>query len=56
MRKNMHELSYQLISGIVGGLKTSNVNVNYLKNGESFKKMSSLTAVVQAAAGEPGAV
>ncbi|MGX9782972.1 hypothetical protein JAB1_15600 [Janthinobacterium sp. MP5059B] len=52
----MHELSYQLISGIVGGLKTSNVNVNYLRNGESFKKMSSLTAVVQAAAGEPGAV
>ena len=52
----MHELSYQLVSGIVVGLKTSNVNVNYLKNGDSFKKMSGLTAVVQAAVGEPGAV
>lgn len=56
MRNNMPELSYQLVSGVISDLKTSSMHVNYLKNAESFKKMAGLTAVAQAAAGEPAAV
>lgn len=52
----MHELSYKLVSGIVEGLRTSDMHVNYLKSAEKNKKISGLTAIVQAAAGEPGAV
>ena len=52
----MHELSYKSVTGVVEDLRTSNMHVNYLKNTESFKKMSGLTAVVQAAVGEPGTV
>ncbi|MGK5011015.1 putative type VI secretion system effector [Janthinobacterium sp. MDB2-8] len=52
----MHELSYKLVSGVVEDLRTSDMHVNYLKSAESFKKISSLTAIVQAAAGEPDAV
>ncbi|QKY08865.1 putative type VI secretion system effector [Janthinobacterium lividum] len=52
----MHEFSYKLVSGVVEELRTSDIQVNYLKSAESFKKISRLTAIVQAAAGEPGAV
>ena len=41
---------------MVENLRTSEMHVNYLKNAEKFKKMSGLAAIVQAAAGEPGAV
>ena len=52
----MHELSYRLVSGVVENLRTADIHVNYLKNAESFKKMSGFTSIIQAAAGEPGAV
>ncbi|KAB8047919.1 hypothetical protein GCN78_21230 [Janthinobacterium rivuli] len=51
----MRELSYTLLSGIVGNLRTSDMHVNYLRSAESFRKMSGLTSIVQAAAGEPTA-
>ena len=52
----MHELSYTLLNGIVEDLRDSNTHVNYFKNIEQFKKVSGLAAIVQAAAGEPGAI
>ncbi|MCC7712994.1 hypothetical protein [Janthinobacterium lividum] len=52
----MHELSYKLLSGVVEDLRTFDMHVKYLKSAESFRKISDLTAIVQAAAGEPGAV
>ncbi|PHV50508.1 hypothetical protein CSQ91_04835 [Janthinobacterium sp. BJB301] len=52
----MHEFSYKLVSGVVEELRTSDMHVNYLKSAESFKKMSGLTSIVQAATGESGAV
>jgi len=52
----MHELSYKLVSGVVEDLRTSDMHVNYLKNAEKIRKMSGFTSIMQAAAGEPGAV
>ncbi|MGF6115008.1 hypothetical protein ABIE30_005527 [Janthinobacterium lividum] len=52
----MHEFSYKLLSGVVEELRTSDMQVNYLKSAESFKKLSGLTSIVQAATGEAGAV
>ena len=52
----MHEFSYKLVSGVIEDLRTSDMQVNYLKSAESFKKMSGLTSTVQAATGESGAV
>ncbi|WP_143450280.1 putative type VI secretion system effector [Janthinobacterium sp. BJB446] len=52
----MHEFSYKLVSGVVEDLRTSDMHVNYLKSAESFKRMSGLTSIVQAATGESGAV
>ncbi len=52
----MHELSYKLVNGAVEDLRTSDMHVNYLKSAEQFKKTSGLAAIVQVAAGEPGAV
>lgn len=52
----MHELSYKLVSGVVENLRTADTHVNYLRSAASFKKMSGLTSIVQAAAGEPGVI
>ena len=52
----MHELSYKSVSGVVEDLRISDMHVNYLKNAEKIRKMSGLTSIMQAAAGEPGAV
>ncbi|MCC7596541.1 hypothetical protein IGS61_03515 [Janthinobacterium sp. FW305-129] len=56
MMNNMNDIQYSVVTGFIDNLNTHDVNVNYLKGSEKFKKTAGLTAVLQAAAGEPGAV